>query len=171
LLSSWLSQRYIQYILCKNGQMTAEQASDGWILWQDAGPPRLTCRWLSTGLVPDRSMAVRITVGVAFENPSPDGLPDDTELDYLAAVEEVLQNQLSRLGARLVLVVTTRGARDWVAYAQSSKWLASWAPDFAARYLSPRQHDISAGLDPEWSTYYRFAKRAPESPRPGSHRR
>jgi hypothetical protein len=86
-------------------------------------------------------------------------MPADSEYDYLAAVEDVLTNQLSRLGARLVLVVTTRGARDWVAYAGTAAWLRRWAPDFAGRYLTPRQHDISAGLDPEWSTYLRFANR------------
>lgn len=139
--------------------MTPEDNGDGWVLGQSPGPPRLMCRWLRDVQVPDEAMPVRITVGVAFEHKTDDGMPAEAEYDYLAAVEDVLINQLTRLGARVVLVVTTRGARDWVAYASTAAWLRRWAPDFASRYLTPRQHDISAGLDPEWSTYLRFATR------------
>jgi Family of unknown function (DUF695) len=141
--------------------MTAEQANEqpagSWMLGEAAGPPRLMCRWLQTGPVPDKARPVRITVGVACEHVTDDEMPAEEEYDYLAAVEEVLTNQLARLGAQLLLVVTSRGARDWVAYADSADWLSSWAPAFADRYLNPRPNDISAVLDPNWNTYLKFA--------------
>jgi hypothetical protein len=137
-----------------------EASGEGtWTLAQAAGPPRLAVRWRQCDAVPDRARPVKVTVGVMFDDVRPDGMPaGQAENDFLGLVEEALFGELAERGARLVLVVTSQGAREWVAYASSADWLTGWAPAFAQRCLAPRGHDINAVLDLEWTTYRAFSR-------------
>jgi hypothetical protein len=152
-----------RYILCEDDRVTAEEATDAWVLAEAAGPPRTECRWLPTQ--PDPELPIRILVGIMFECVSADGMPvGEAEHDALRAVDQALVSELPRYGARLVLVVTWQGAREWIAYASSADWLDSWAPDFAERCLKPRVFQIDAAHDLGWSTYLSFADRRVPDP-------
>jgi hypothetical protein len=145
-----------RYIRWDDDRVTAEEATDVWVLAEAAGPPRTECRWPRTQ--PDPVLPVRILVGVMFECVAADGMPaGEAEHDVLQAVEQALISELPRYGARLVLVVTWHGAREWIAYASSADWLDSWAPDFAQRWLKPRAFQIDAAEDVGWSAYLTFA--------------
>jgi hypothetical protein len=116
-------------------------------------------RWRQCDLVPDRVRPVKVTIGVMFDDVRPDGMPSgQAENDFLGLVEEALVGELAERGGGLVLVVTSQGGREWVAYACSADWLTSWAPAFAQRCLALHGHDINAVLDPEWTTYRAFSR-------------
>lgn len=116
----------------------------------------MIARWLRDRPLPNRALPIKITVGVMYQDARPDGMPAQNEHQFLGDVEEALISDLAEHHAHLVLVVTSQGAREWVAYADSADWLNNWAPRFADTYLRPRPHDINAVLDHDWTTYRAF---------------
>ncbi|MCU1596032.1 MAG: hypothetical protein JWO12_3424 [Frankiales bacterium] len=79
--------------------------------------------------------------GVAVQyGDTPDGLPTDTELPSLRALEQRLVDAAAGQ-ARLVAVMTLEGVREWVLYAKSTEW----ALPFVDAGLS-----VVSGEDPTW---------------------
>jgi hypothetical protein len=82
-----------------------------------------------------------------------------SEGELLAGVEKDLRLNLPSYGAVHVLSVTSRGNREWFAYAPSYDWMQTWAPDFASRWFQHHTCKISAAEDAGLAAYRAFSGR------------
>lgn len=103
-----------------------------------------------------KGFPVRIGIAVPFRKPDSDGFPSNADTTALDQIEDELCDRLEKgnLGV-LVLVVTTRGMREFVVYARDEGSEMSLTREL--RRLCP-SYDIQSYWegDPAWSTYEVF---------------
>jgi hypothetical protein len=121
----------------------------------DAGLP-VHVRWdpvaLAVSPVPGFELQLGVTVPLAVGGE--DGLPSPAEERRLASVEESLRESLEvDERARLVLVVTTRGVREFVAYAEDDDWVAGWVEEVRAELPDAQ---VMTQLDASWNSLRYF---------------
>jgi hypothetical protein len=121
----------------------------------DAGMP-VHVRWdpVAVAVAPVPGFDVQLGVTMPLQVSGEDGLPSPAEEQRLRGVEESLRAGLE-VGerARLVLVVTTRGLREFVGYAEDDGWVAGWAADVKA---SLPDAQVMTQLDSSWNTLRYF---------------
>jgi len=135
---------------------------DKWALGQGKvnGQP-LIVRWdvAAKQRCPDLRRPIKVTIGIQFPNPKPNGLPSVEDDEHLGAMEEALFAELPAVAdAAPVLVLTTNGMREWIVYAATHQWLQSWAPDFQERFLKGRPGKVEATQEPGWGTFTEWTK-------------
>jgi hypothetical protein len=121
----------------------------------DAGLP-VHVRWdpVAVAVAPVPGFDIQLGVTVPLRVAGEDGLPSPAEEQRLAAVEAQLRAGMEAGDrARLVLVVTTRGLREYVGYAEDDAWVADWAA--AVRAASP-DAQVMTQLDSSWNTLRYF---------------
>lgn len=121
----------------------------------DAGMP-VHVRWdpVAVAVAPVPGFDVQLGVTVPLQVAGEDGLPSPAEERRLASIEASLRAGLE-VGerARLVLVVTTRGVREFVGYAEDDGWVAGWASEVRAKLPAAQ---VMTQLDPSWNTLRYF---------------
>lgn len=129
--------------------------------WQEAtgrddGGFPVHVRWdpVAAAVAPVPGFDVQLGVTLPMQVAGEDGLPSPAEELRLRGVEESLRAGLE-LGerARLVLVVTTRGVREWVGYAEDDGWVSGWVE--SVRTALP-QAQVMTQLDEAWNTLRYF---------------
>jgi hypothetical protein len=109
-------------------------------------------RWepLAAALAPVLGFDIQVAVAVPLVIATDDGLPTPAEERRLAAVEELIRADLERgERARLVLVLTTAGVREYVGYSDDDHWLAAWVPAVVAAVPGAQ---VMSRRDPGWTT-------------------
>lgn len=109
-------------------------------------------RWdpLAAALAPVAGFDMQLAVAVPLVVTTADGLPTPAEERRLAVVERAVRAGLeSDERARLVLVVTTAGVREFVAYADDDAWLGEWAAAVTATLPGAQ---VMSRRDPGWTT-------------------
>lgn len=109
-------------------------------------------RWdpLAAALAPVAGFDIQIAVAVPLLIAADDGLPTPAEERRLRPVEEVLRAGIERgERARLVLVLTTAGVREYVAYSDDDAWLEQWAAEVTAATPGAQ---VMSRRDPGWTT-------------------
>jgi Family of unknown function (DUF695) len=143
--------------------MTTDNSDEGSGEWQvavNSGPEISIIKWRSDVKFPDPGLPFRIIVGVKFRHIAENGMPDPrAETPFLADLENELLAGFEAHGSKLVLTVTGRGSREWVAYAPSQDWIEKWAPEFGNRWLKGRNSRIKVARDPKWNIYKKFSGR------------
>lgn len=129
--------------------------------WQEAtgrddGGLPVHVRWdpVAVAVAPVPGFDVQLGVTMPLRVSGEDGLPSPAEEQRLRAVEETLRSALE-VGerARLVLVVTTRGVREFVGYAEDDGWVARWAESVRAELPDAQ---VMTQLDASWNTLRYF---------------
>ena len=144
----------------KSGAATPDAAGGRWRVSMDGGPPPTVVKLRSDVTCPDPERPFRITVGVMFNVLAENGMPDmSSEGALLTGVEKDLSAELPGYGAVHVLSVTSRGNREWTAYAPSHDWMQAWAPAFASRWFADHTCQIGADEDEGWTVYRAFSGR------------
>lgn len=129
-------------------------AGDDWreAVGQDANALPVHVRWdpLAASLAPVAGFDIQVAVAVPLVITGDDGLPTPAEERRLASVGETVRASIE-LGerARMVLVVTTAGVREFVGYADDDVWLAAWATDITAAVPGAQ---VMSRRDPGWTT-------------------
>lgn len=135
-------------------------SDESWALGQGEVDGRpLFARWDldARSQAPLAGHPVKITIGVQFRAPRPDGLPSDEDFDDLDPIEEALYDELASAGdARVVLVLSGNGSREWIAYAPDHEWVGTWGRSFAERFCDGRHHLVEAEMDPDWATFFEW---------------
>ena len=109
-------------------------------------------RWdpLAAALAPVAGFDIQIAVAVPLLIAGHDGLPTAAEERRLAALEEQVRAGIEAdERARLVLVVTTAGVREFVGYCDDDAWLAAWVCDVTAAIAGAQ---VMSRRDPGWTT-------------------
>lgn len=99
-----------------------------------------------------------IQIGVALPLTDPDerGLPRKAETPSLDQAEETIIDQAGDY-AFLVGVISTKGMREFVLYADRPEWVESFDRALQAA-VTDHKVQIMAKRDPQWSTYSQFVK-------------
>ncbi len=119
---------------------------------QDSRALPVHVRWdpLATALAPVHGFDIQVAVAVPLVIAGDDGLPTPAEERRLAAVEELIRADLEQgERARLVLVLTTAGVREYVGYSDDDQWLAEWVPRVVAAVPGAQ---VMSRRDPGWTT-------------------
>lgn len=109
-------------------------------------------RWdpLAAALAPVLGFDIQIAVAVALVVAGADGLPTPAEEHRLAEIEQRVRDGIELdERARLVLVVTTGGVREYVGYSDDDSWLEPWVADLTAGVPGAQ---VMSRRDPGWTT-------------------
>lgn len=104
--------------------------------------------------MPDLGRPVMVRVKFGFAQTIRRGMPSAQDVTALEAIEEALVPELAGHDAELVLVVTGRKAREFIAYARGAEWLQAWGPTVLERWSTrTRPAGVEALSDPDWQTF------------------
>jgi len=93
---------------------------------------------------------IQVAVAVPLVTATADGLPTPAQERRLAQVEaRVRAGFESGERAKLVLVVTTRGVREYVGYSDDDAWLPSWVTAITTALPGAQ---VMSRRDPGWTT-------------------
>lgn len=109
-------------------------------------------RWdpVASALAPVAGFDIQVAVAVPLVVADADGLPTAAEERRLVAVEEQVRAGLEREErARLVLVITTAGVREFVAYSDDDAWLPPWVAETVDALPGAQ---VMSRRDPGWTT-------------------
>lgn len=109
-------------------------------------------RWdpLAAAIAPVAGFDIQLAVAVPVVITDAEGLPTAAEERRLAAVGEQVRAGIERdERARLVLVVTTGGVREYVGYSDDDSWLSSWSAEVTAAIPGAQ---VMSRRDPGWTT-------------------
>jgi hypothetical protein len=119
---------------------------------QDTHALPVHVRWdpLAAALAPVHGFDIQLAVAVPLVTAGDDGLPTPAEQRRLEAVEELIRSEFeSGERARLVLVLTTAGVREYVGYSDDDQWLSAWVPHIVAALPGAQ---VMSRRDPGWTT-------------------
>ncbi|MDQ1709878.1 MAG: hypothetical protein QOG49_1263 [Frankiaceae bacterium] len=127
---------------------------DGWreAAGQDANALPVHVQWdpLAASLAPVAGFDIQVAVAVPLVVAGDDGLPTPAEERRLVDVGEAVRASIERAErARLVLVITTAGVREYVGYSDDDAWLAGWAAEITAAVSGAQ---VMSRRDPGWTT-------------------
>lgn len=109
-------------------------------------------RWdpLAAALAPVAGFDIQIAVALPLRIAADDGLPTPAEERRLRPIEDTVRAGIEfEERARLVLVVTTAGVREFVGYSDDDAWLAQWAAEVTAAVPGAQ---VMSRRDPGWTT-------------------
>lgn len=129
-------------------------AGDAWreAAGQDENALPVHVRWdpLAASLAPVAGFDIQLAVAVPLVIAGDDGLPTPAELRRLVSIDEQVRASIEYAErARLVLIVTTAGIREYVAYSDDDAWLAQWAAEITAAVAGAQ---VMSRRDPGWTT-------------------
>lgn len=139
------------------GRKRAEPLVDSWNVFEGTHAGRRMIVRVNEGaaaMAGDRRYGIKVSVAVPLNDPRPDGMPNPDEMRQMAVAEVQIAGGLAGNGV-LVLVITTSGAREFVAYTGSTKWL----PELEERLRSAvttHAVRIDSREDEEWGVYRHF---------------
>jgi Family of unknown function (DUF695) len=119
---------------------------------QDARALPVHVRWdpLAAALAPVHGFDIQLAVAVSLVIAGEDGLPTPAEEHRLGPVEAYVRTEMEQSErARLVLVVTTGGVREYVGYADDDQWIAGWVTEIVAALPGAQ---VMSRRDPGWTT-------------------
>jgi hypothetical protein len=102
------------------------------------------------------SYGMQIGVAIPLLDPDERGMPQASELEPLALIEEEV---VDAAGERAVLVgvITTQSMREFVLYARSADWVESFHHFLQGR-IEGHEVQVMARHDPEWGVYRTFVE-------------
>ncbi|MEP7054085.1 MAG: DUF695 domain-containing protein [Actinomycetota bacterium] len=119
---------------------------------QDSAALPVHVRWdpLAAALAPVAGFDIQLAVAVPLVIAGDDGLPTPAEERRLAAIEEQIRASMEQdEQARLVLVLTTGGVREYVGYSDDDQWLTAWVSAIVAAVPGAQ---VMSRRDPGWTT-------------------
>jgi hypothetical protein len=118
---------------------------------QDDAALPVHVRWdpLAAAIAPVHGFDIQVAVAVPLVVAGTDGLPTPADELRLRDIEDLVREGMEREErARLVLVVTTPGVREYVGYCDDEAWIAQWAAQIA-RDVPGAQ--VMSRRDPSWT--------------------
>ena len=118
---------------------------------QDENALPVHVRWdpLAAAIAPVGGFEIQVAVAVPLVISGGDGMPTPLEGQRLREIEDVVRAGMERdERARLVLVVTTPGVREFVGYTDDDEWIESWVGELA-RDVPGAQ--VMSRRDPSWT--------------------
>jgi Family of unknown function (DUF695) len=101
-----------------------------------------------------KRFGIKVGVAIPLNVPQDDGMPSNEEAEQLNTVEDQLVAGLDG-HAHLVLVLTTAGMREFVAYTGDGGWLPAFDQDLQTA-VTTHEVQIDARTDPQWAAYRAF---------------
>jgi hypothetical protein len=134
-----------------------DPAEDAWTVSETTHDGRrliVRANIAARSLAGDKRLGIKVGLAIPFHTSDPDGMPSPDEVALLDAAEEHIVEELSG-HARLVLVLTTNGMREFVAYTGNGEWLPEFDKQLQSSVTSHRVQ-IDARTDPQWTAYTAF---------------
>jgi Family of unknown function (DUF695) len=102
----------------------------------------------------DPRLGIKVGLAVPFHDPDRSGMLSTQEAKQLNATEDQIVASLNG-HAHLVLVLTTNGMREFVAYTGDGGWLPAFDRELQET-ITTHAVQIDARADPDWTAYRAF---------------
>jgi uncharacterized protein DUF695 len=132
-------------------------AADEWVVLQGTFDGQPMFARFNTGYrdASDREQyAVQVAVVIPFNEPNEHGMPQQSELEQLDQIEDLVDEK-SRDRAVFVGVFTTTAIRQFMLYTEASDWVASFHQELQAA-VTTHEVECMAVRDPDWNHYRTF---------------
>ena len=130
---------------------------DSWNVFEGTNAGRRMIVRVNEGAAPitgDDRYGIRVSVAVLLNDPRPDGMPNPDEMTQLSAAEAQIATALADHGV-MVLVITTSGAREFVAYTGNAKWVPVLDQRLRGA-VTTHTLRIESRPDDDWAVYRHF---------------